>query len=129
MTTGDRRGELCALRWQHLDLDAGVLTLWRSSYLDEHGELREKDTKTHQQRRLALDPETVEVLRELHGRSLDSLAQLDADTAVYVFSPEPDNSRGYRPDTITQRYSQLATRLGITSHIDALRHYSANRTN
>ncbi|MEU4776610.1 tyrosine-type recombinase/integrase [Micromonospora sp. NPDC023633] len=127
MTTGARRGELCALRWQHLDLGAGVLTLRRSSYLDADGELREKDTKTHQQRRVALDPETIEVLRELHGRYLDRLAQLDAeaDAADYVFSPEPDNSRGYRPDTITQRYGRLATRLGISSHIHALRHYSA----
>ncbi|MFG3418704.1 tyrosine-type recombinase/integrase [Micromonospora sp. NPDC048063] len=127
MTTGARRGELCALRWHHLDLTAGVLTLRRSSYLDEHGELQEKDTKTHQQRRVALDPETVEVLRELYGRYLGRLAQLDADSdpADYVFSPEPDNNRGYRPDTITQRYGRLATRLGIDSHIHALRHYSA----
>ncbi|MDG9677767.1 tyrosine-type recombinase/integrase [Micromonospora sp. DH14] len=131
MTTGARRGELCALRWHHLNLASGVLTLRRSAYLDEHGELREKDTKTHQQRRLALDPETTEVLRELHSRYLDRLALLaadadaDADPADYVFSPEPDNSRGYRPDTVTQRYGRLATRLGIDSHIHALRHYSA----
>jgi hypothetical protein len=25
MVTGTRRGELCALRWKHLDLSAGVL--------------------------------------------------------------------------------------------------------
>jgi integrase len=127
MTTGARRGELCALRWHHLDLAAGVLTLRRSAYLDENGELREKDTKTHQQRRVALDPDTIEVLRELHARYLDRLAQLDADAdpADYVFSPEVDNSGGYRPDTITQRYGRLAARLSITSHIHALRHYSA----
>ncbi|WP_285790715.1 tyrosine-type recombinase/integrase [Micromonospora sp. NBRC 101691] len=127
MTTGARRGELCALRWHHLDLAAGVLTLRRSAYLDANGELQEKDTKTHQQRRVALDPETVDVLTELHARYVDRLAQLDAtaDPADYVFSPEPDNSRGYRPDTITQRYGRLAKRLGIDSHIHALRHYSA----
>ncbi|MEU7946203.1 hypothetical protein AB0C50_16115 [Micromonospora taraxaci] len=52
---------------------------------------------------MALDPETIEVLRELHGRYLDRLVQLDvdADPADHVLSPEPDNSRGYRPDTIT----------------------------
>ena len=118
---------LAALRWHHLDLATGVLTLRRSAYLDEHGQLQEKDTKTHQQRRVALDPETIEVLRELHGRYADRLAQLDADAdpADYVFSPEPDSSRGYRPDTITQRYGRLTTRLGIDSHIHALRHYSA----
>lgn len=67
------------------------------------------------------------MLRALHGRYVERLAQLDADAdpADYVFSPEPDNSRGYRSDTITQRYGRLAARLGITSHIHALRHYSA----
>ncbi|WDZ84903.1 tyrosine-type recombinase/integrase [Micromonospora cathayae] len=127
MTTGARRGELAALRWHHLDLAAGVLTLRRSAYLDANGGLQEKDTKTHQQRRVALDPETVDVLTELHARYVDRLEQLDAtaDPTDYVFSPEPDNSRGYRPDTITQRYGRLAKRLGIDSHIHALRHYSA----
>ncbi|MEU1248688.1 hypothetical protein ABZ361_18160 [Micromonospora arida] len=73
--------------------------LRRSAYLDKHGELREKDTKTHQQRRDTLDPKTIEVLRGMHGRYLDRLAQLDADadSADYIVSPEPDNSRGYRP--------------------------------
>jgi integrase len=67
MTIGARRGELCALRWQHVDLGAGVLTLRRSAYLDEEGNLQEKDTKTHQQRRVALDSETLEILREHHA--------------------------------------------------------------
>ncbi|MEU0157235.1 tyrosine-type recombinase/integrase [Micromonospora fulviviridis] len=95
MTTGARRGELCALRWHHVDLAAGVLTLRRSAYLDENGELQEKDTKTHQQRRVALDPETIEVLRELQARYLARIAELDlpAEDDAYVFSPEADNSR------------------------------------
>jgi integrase len=29
------------------------------------------------------------------------------------------------PDTMTQRYDRLAKRLGIDSHLHALRHYSA----
>ncbi|MGI8528508.1 MAG: hypothetical protein ACR2KO_03430, partial [Geodermatophilaceae bacterium] len=47
MLTGARRGELCALRWQHVDLDRQLLVLRRSIAQDEEG-LREKDTKTHQ---------------------------------------------------------------------------------
>lgn len=127
MTTGARRGELCALRWQHVDLDNGVLTLRRSAYVDENGELREKDTKTHQQRRVALDAETVVVLRELFERYLARLAALGMRHRpdAHVFSPEPDHSRGFRPDSVTQRYGRLAVRLGLESHIHALRHYSA----
>ncbi|WP_262419174.1 site-specific integrase [Micromonospora chalcea] len=42
MTTGARRGELAALRWHHLDLAAGVLTLRHSAYLNEHGQLQRR---------------------------------------------------------------------------------------
>src|SRR4051794_2972979 len=79
MTTGARRGELCALRWHHVDLDAAVLTLKRSAYIDLDGEVREKDTKTHQQRRVALDPETVAVLREHRERFEQQAKELDIE--------------------------------------------------
>ena len=52
MTTGARRGELCALRWDGLDLDSAVLSI-RSSITQEGSRSWEKDTKTHQQRRIA----------------------------------------------------------------------------
>jgi integrase len=127
MTTGARRGELCALRWHHFDLTNGVLTLRRSVYVDDDGELAEKDTKTHQQRRVALDPETLDVIRDHYARWLELAADLDIgpDPAAYVFSPEPDRDRPFRPDSITQRYGRLAARLGIDTTIHALRHYTA----
>ena len=61
MTTGARRGEQCGLRWKHIDLEHAVLTYDRSIGQDEDGTW-EKDTKQHQQRRNALDPDTVAVL-------------------------------------------------------------------
>ncbi len=73
MTTGVRRGEVCGLRWSHVDLDHAMITIRRTVYLDEHGQLQEKDTKTHQQRRVVLDPETAAVLRE-HRLSAESRA-------------------------------------------------------
>jgi integrase len=47
MTTGSRRGEMCAIRWRHLDLKSGVLVLEKSIGQDG-SETFEKDTKTHQ---------------------------------------------------------------------------------
>ncbi len=68
MTTGLRRGELCALRWSHVDLPNGTVTVRRS--ISQDGVRRdEKDTKTHQQRRITLDPTTVDVLTEHWDRS------------------------------------------------------------
>jgi integrase len=101
--------------------------LRRSVYVDEDGQVVEKDTKTHQQRRVALDAETVEVLREHRRRMEERAKALDLELAndARVFSYEPDGSACWLPDTATQRYSRLARGLRIKTHLHALRHYSA----
>ena len=96
MTTGARRGELCALRWQHLQavhaergrhdcIAAGcrwVLVVRRAiGQAIADGEVWEKDTKTHQQRRIALDPETVAVLTGSHQPRTDPLHLLRCHTS------------------------------------------------
>jgi integrase len=35
MTTGARRGEICGLRWSHVDLDHATITIRRTVYLDD----------------------------------------------------------------------------------------------
>ena len=50
-------------------------------------------------------------------------AKLGPDASV--FSLAPDNSEHLVPDSVSQRYSKLATRLGIDNHLHNLRHYSA----
>ncbi len=67
MVTGMRRAELLALRWPDVDLDAGVVSV-RRNYVRVSRRSIEKDTKTHQMRRLAIDPATVEVLTEHRQR-------------------------------------------------------------
>jgi integrase len=74
MTTGARRGELCSLKREDVDLDAGTLFV-RTGLKLVNGRLVRSETKTHQQRRIALDPETVEVLREYMAR-VDRRAEL-----------------------------------------------------
>lgn len=75
MTTGMRRGEVCALRWAHIDLDTATVEV-RSAYVLRRGVGRMKDTKTHQMRRIALDTETVVLLREHRERCRARLASL-----------------------------------------------------
>lgn len=126
MVTGARRGEMSALRWDRVDLDNAMLTLHRS--VGQYGgEIWEKDTKTHQRRRVALDPDTVEILREHRERCESRAALLDLTIPAdgFVFSREPDCTAQMKPNTVTQRYGRLAKRLGIDTHLHALRHYSA----
>jgi integrase len=127
MTTGARRGELCALRWSEIDLDNGVLVVRRALFLDEDGRLSEKDTKTHQQRRIVLDSETVGVLREHFDRCRGHAGALDSELPAdaYVFSRSPDGSTPLIPDSVTQRYDRMARKLKIKTTLHKLRHYSA----
>jgi integrase len=126
MVTGFRRGELCAIRWRHLDLTAGVLMLERSIG-QRSGRTWEKDTKTHQHRRIALDPETLSLLSEHRHRCEDRAAALELALSddAFVFSLAIDGSAHLKPDSVSQRYARLARRLGISTTIHKLRHYSA----
>jgi integrase len=77
MTTGMRRGEVCALRWRDIDFDAETVEV-RRSYILHRGVGVEKGTKTHQMRRIALDSETVVLLRESRDRVRARLELLGA---------------------------------------------------
>ena len=61
--TGARRGELCALQVCDVDLENGVLHL-AYNYVVVGGRRVRKDTKTHQDRYLAIDPVTCAMIRE-----------------------------------------------------------------
>ena len=128
MTTGMRRGEVCALRWSRVDLDVGVVDV-RRSYRLRHGVGVEKDTKTHQMRRIALDSETVALLTEHKRRCAERIRLLGGELTenMYVFSNSRtfDPARPCSPHSVSSRYRNLARRLAIDTHIHALRHYSA----
>jgi integrase len=126
MMTGARRGELCALTWDRLDPKTGILQI-RTSIAQDNGRTWEKDTKTHQQRRITLDQATVELLRLYRARSEQCAAVLGIalpDNAR-MFSRDPDGSTWPLPDTISQRYERMCKRLGWDLNIKELRHYSA----
>ncbi|MCE3552827.1 site-specific integrase [Pseudonocardia sp. RS11V-5] len=128
MTTGARRGELCAIRWSAVNLEEGRESIWLRHAVRKEGDvLAEAELKTHQQRRIALDAETAMLLRELRDRRQQQARSLGFELPrdAFVFSHDPDGSTHLRPDGVTQRYERLVKRLGIHTTIHKLRHYSA----
>jgi integrase/DNA-binding transcriptional regulator YhcF (GntR family) len=129
-TTGNRRGEMCALHWndrQRRPGEPSALTVERALFYNEDGKLEEKDTKTHQHRLLVLDPETDAVLDELEdraGRRVEAVG-VQFNPTGYMFSPLPDGSRPMDLTAVSRRYSRLAKRLGIDTSIKNMRHYNA----
>ncbi len=127
MVTGMRRAEVLALRWAHVDLAAGMVSV-RRNYVRSGGRAIEKETKTHQMRRISRkDTATVEVLTELRQRYEEMARQLRIESSddAYLFSHEPAHERPYDPSAVTHRYSKMCRQLGLDSHLHALCHYSA----
>jgi hypothetical protein len=65
--------------------------------------------KTHQHRRIALDLETANVLRE-HRERCEARAKalgIEPDLEAFAFSGAPDGSTPPTPDSGTQRYDRM----------------------
>lgn len=128
LATGARRGELCALRWRDVDLAKGVIQIGRS-LVEAAGVVTEKDTKTHQVRRVSVDTTTKELLSEYHSKVLtlcvDAGGHLPDNS--FVFSHDPEGRTPWRPGYVTAAFCRLRNELGMRSlRLHDLRHASAS---
>lgn len=76
---------------------------------------------------LSLDLLTCELLREWfqHRRAEAAGIGVQVPQDAFAFSPDPAGSTPWNPDTMTHRYRRYARKVGITSSLKELRHYSA----
>lgn len=127
--TGARRGELCALRWKHIDLDKRRVTIARSM-AEVGGELIEKDTKTHQVRKVTIDEETTALLVAHREACADLATKCGATIGSnsFLFSHEVDFSKPWRPNYATLAFGRLRDELGLDGvKLHHLRHFSATQ--
>jgi integrase len=127
--TGARRGELCALRWKHLDLDKRRVTIARSM-AEVVGELIEKDTKTHQVRKVTIDEETTSLLVAHREACADLATKCGASIGPnsFLFSHEVDFSKPWRPNYATLAFGRLRDELGLDGvKLHHLRHFNATQ--
>jgi len=128
---GTRRGEVAALRWPAVNFAARELTISKGLIESRTGGIIEKDTKTHQARRIALDEGTVEALaawrKECEDRAEACGTTLNPD--AYVFSSEVDGSLPWRPYRWTSAWRGLRDKVGIDKSVRLhdLRHFAATR--
>ncbi len=128
-SSGARRGELVALRWRDLDFDCATVSIERGHVVVK-GRLVEQSTKTHQVRRVTLDPVTMSTLREHRARAEASAraagAMITGDS--YVFSRAVNGSVPWRPDATTRDFGGLLQKAGVTGvRLHDLRHYVATQ--
>jgi len=127
-TTGARRAELCGLRWSCIDFHRREVVFLRN-YVQRGRHHKEKDTKTHQSRRLALDDVTVELLAEhlVRCQARAALCGVELPADAYVFSAHPNGQAPLAPDSVSQRIRRFSARIGMSVHLHQLRHYSATQ--
>jgi integrase len=103
---GLRRGEACGLRWEDLDLDEGIAYLSRQLQKEPGGQLRACPLKTESSRRaVALDPETVIVLRAHRSRQQRHFAEEGITSPGWVFTRE--DCQPLSPSYLTHRFNGL----------------------
>jgi integrase len=128
VVTGVRRGELCGLQLDDIDLDRGLVHV-AFNYVVRGGQRVRKDTKTHQDRWLAIDPDTcariVEYLDEIRAELVAVGVELRDDG--YLFSNDPAHSRPWNPDWATHKVAEAAEAAGVKLDIKGGRHYTASQ--
>ncbi|MGH3164918.1 MAG: tyrosine-type recombinase/integrase [Trebonia sp.] len=122
---GLRRGEACGLRWDDLDLDEGIAYISRQLQQDAVGRLRACPLKTESSRRaVALDPETVIVLRAHRSRQERQFSQAGVPPQGWVFTHE--DGQPLSPDYLTRTFSDLVEEAGLPPvRLHDLRHGAA----
>lgn len=110
LTTGMRRGEVLALRWRHIDLDRGVVSVVGSLEQTKTG-LRFKSTKTDKERAVALPGYAVDELRRLKVQQAEELLVLggrqDGDTLACARA----DGEPLQPRSLTHEFSVLMSRM------------------
>jgi integrase len=123
--TGLRRGEVAALRWSDLDLDAATLTVHEQIVVVDGQDLVGPPKSASSRRTIALDKVTASLLRGLwrQHRTVRQATGRNRDGYVFV------NAKGarLRPDYLTRRLAKLIAQCGLPPvRLHDLRHGAAS---
>ena len=126
--TGVRRGELCGLQIRDIDMDGGLVHV-AFNYVVRGGQRVRKDTKTHQDRWLAIDPDTCTLIANCLDEIRAELAAVGVELSddAYLFSNDPAHTRPWNPDWATHKVAEAAAAAGVKLDIKGGRHYTASQ--
>ena len=121
-------GGLCGLQIGDVDLDRGLVHV-AFNYVVRGGQRVRKDTKTHQDRWLAIDPETCALIAAYLDETGAALAAVGAGLRddAYLFSNDPAHSRPWNPNWVTHQIAAAADAAGVKLDIKGGRYYTASQ--
>ena len=122
ITTGLRRGELCALQWRDIT-GACELTVRRSRSCAS-GQIVESDTKSHRERIVTIPMGIWELLMALRQQQVLHSGVPDREQPIFT---DPDGHVPH-PDSFTRHLRKLYKKCGLPEeyHVHSLRHTNAS---
>jgi integrase len=122
---GLRRGEIAALRWRSVDLDAGQLAVVASIEETKHG-CREKETKSGRARNVALPAMLVEELRRHRVKQAQELLQVGVGLTGDSYVVAQADGSPLQPNSLTHAFADFIAERGLRRiRLHDLRHSHA----
>jgi len=128
VSTGARRGQVCALRWTDLDLDRNTVSFARSLAEGPKGGVAIVATKNGKRNRVEVDDATMDEVRryraEVEARAVAAGVALVPNG--YVLAREVEGTSPWRPNWVTKTFIRLRDDNGLRGHrLHDLRHFMA----
>lgn len=121
LTTGMRRGEVCALRWSDLG-DDGTITVSRALGNAEGG-FYEKEPKTASSARtIPLTARTFQTLKAMQAESRRHLTRFGLAGDPYILGTQEPESRPYNPTQLGKDFTAFCKMNGFDCTFHDLRH-------
>jgi len=128
VSTGDRRGQMCGLRWRDVDLERGTIGFARALAEGRSGGLVVVPTKNRVRNRVEIDAATL-AERHQHRGNVDgraSAAGVVLSCDAYVFARDPEGTDPWKPNWVTKQFGRLRDANGLRGHrLHDLRHFMA----
>ena len=106
LATGMRRGEVLALRWKNVDLSRGTLSVMQSLEQTKNG-LRFKETKSSQNRAIALPAYAIEELRRHKREQAEDLLKVGVRQSGETLTCCNAFGNPLQPRSLTHQFTQL----------------------
>jgi integrase len=111
--TGARRGELLALSWEDIDLDAATVTIHRNA-VEIKGQRVEQTTKSGKPRIVTIDPDTVQILRSHRKEQNEQRLELGQYWQGRGLVTCKEDGSDPLPKSATQAWARLAKKAGVS---------------